>query len=87
MEGEMGCLYDVDLYNPPQSNGAYSLLINSLPLGFIDDGSCLYESSTELLENNKSVIRRLDIFGRETNANNFYIEIYNNGTVEKKYHY
>ena len=47
MEGEMGCLYDVDLYNPPQNNGAYTLLTNSLPLGTADTSS-EYELSFEL---------------------------------------
>ena len=85
IEGTMGCLYDVDLYNPPQSNGAYTLLPYSLPLGFIDDGSCIYETSIEVLENDKSVIKRLDLLGRETLSKGFQIEIYNDGTVEKIY--
>ncbi|MBE37275.1 MAG: hypothetical protein CMP50_01220 [Flavobacteriales bacterium] len=87
MEGNMGCLYNVDLYNPPQSNGAYTLLPYSLPIGFVDDGSCTYDTSIELLENNKFVIKRFDLFGRETTSHSFYIEIYNDGTVEKKYSY
>ena len=85
IEGTMGCLYDVDLYNPPQDNGAYTLLTYSLPLGFIDDGSCIYETSIEVLENDKSVIKRLDLLGRETLSKGFQIEIYNDGTAEKIY--
>ena len=87
VEGEMGCLYNVDIYSPPQSNGAYNLSAYSLPLNFIDDGSCTYDTSIELLDNSKSIVKRLDIFGRQTDLNNFFIELYSDGTFQKKYQF
>ena len=35
--------------------------------------------------NNKSLIKTIDILGRDTNSKGFNIEIYNDGSVEKKY--
>ncbi len=37
------------------------------------------------IENNKSLIKTIDILGRETTKKGFQLEIYNNGSVEKKY--
>ena len=85
LEGEMGCLYIVDVNTPPQANGSYNLLEYSLPLGFIDDGSCIYSSSTESLDQNKLIIKSIDILGRQSNSKGLRMEIYDNGTVEKKY--
>ena len=82
-DGNMGCLYSVDYYNPPQSNGAYTLFPYSLPLGFIDDGSCVYSTNLETSDNNKIILKRIDLLGRLTTARNFYIELYNDGTVGK----
>ncbi len=83
LEGNMGCLYDVDLYSPPQINGAYTLTSYSLPLGFIDDGSCIYSTSIELLHDTKLINKKIDILGRETLLEGLIINIYNDGTVEK----
>jgi len=84
-EGNMACLYTVDVNNPPQDNGAYNLLEYSLPLGFIDDGSCIYSTSIEVIEDNKSVLKTIDILGRETSLKGIVIEMYDDGTVAKKY--
>ena len=84
-EGNMGCLYNVDFYNPPQSNGAYTLLSYSLPLGFIDDGSCVYPVSLESSQDPKLISKKIDILGRETLCPGFTINIYNDGTVEKRF--
>ena len=35
--------------------------------------------------NNKVLLKRIDVLGRETTKNKFYIEIYNDGTVKKHY--
>ena len=35
--------------------------------------------------NNKFIVKTIDILGRETNSKGFNIEIYNDGSVEKKY--
>ena len=85
LEGEMGCLYIVDVNTPPQANGSYNLLEYSLPLGFIDDGSCIYSSSIESLDPNKLIIKSTDILGRESSSKGLHMEIYDDGTVEKKY--
>ena len=85
LEGEMGCLYIVDINTPPQENGGYNLLEYSLPLGFIDDGSCIYSSSIESLDQNKLIIKSIDILGRESSSKGLHMEIYDDGTVEKKY--
>jgi len=82
-DGNMGCLYTVDYYNPPQSNGAYTLFPYSLPLGFIDDGSCMYSDALETSENDKIILKRIDLLGRLTTVRNFYIELYSDGTVTK----
>ena len=37
------------------------------------------------LSNNKSLIKRINILGRDTNQKGFNIEIYDDGSVEKKY--
>ena len=87
LEGEMGCLYIVDVNTPPQANGSYNLLEYSLPLGFIDDGSCIYSSSTESLDQNKLIIKSIDILGRQSDSKGLRMEIYDNGTVEKKHIY
>ena len=85
-EGNMGCLYGVDYYNPPQSNGAYSLLSYSLPLDFIDDGSCVYPVSLEESKEHKSVIKTFDILGREIKSKGFSIHMYNDGSIKKTTH-
>ena len=83
----MGCLYTVNPDIAPQSNGAYNLLEYSLPVGFIDDGSCIYYNSIEEHQNNKKIIKAIDILGRENIKKGFQIELYDNGTVEKIYIY
>ena len=85
--GEMGCLYTVDFNTPPQENGSYNLLEYSLPLGFIDDESCIYSSSIESLNQNKFIIKTIDMLGRKSSKKGFHMEIYDDGTVEKKYIY
>ena len=85
--GTMGCLYNVDLFNPPQVNGAYSLIEYSLPLGFIDDGSCVYSNSLQSINTSRIIIKTIDILGREDAQNRFRIDLYNNGTAEKIYSY
>lgn len=85
LEGNMGCLYNVDFNNPPQSNGAYNLLVSGLPVGFIDDGSCIYLNSIDSHHNNnKKVVKEIDFLGREITTKDFFIAIYNDGSVEKK---
>jgi len=39
----------------------------------------------EVNDRNKKLIKVIDILGRETNSKNFHIEIYDDGSVEKKY--
>ena len=85
--GTMGCLYNVDLFNPPQINGAYNLIEYSLPLGFIDDGSCVYSNSLQSINTSRIIIKTIDILGREDAQNRFRIDLYNNGTAEKIYSY
>ena len=85
--GTMGCLYNVDLFNPPQINGAYNLIEYSLPLGFIDDGSCVYSNSLQSINTSRIIIKTIDILGRENAQNRFRIDLYNNGTAEKIYSY
>jgi hypothetical protein len=85
--GTMGCLYNVDLFNPPQINGAYNLTEYSLPLGFIDDGSCVYSNSLQSINTSRIIIKTIDILGREDAQNRFRIDLYNNGTAEKIYSY
>ena len=84
LDGNMGCLYNVDIYNPPQSNGAYNVVEYSLPLGFIDDGSCIYSSNLSSLNTTKKIIKTIDLLGREETNSRFIIHVYDNGTVEKK---
>ena len=62
-----------------------------------DRGSYLYIDNVRLIgewldltENNNyleddNVIKRIDLLGRENNKSRFYIDIYNNGNVKKKY--
>ena len=42
-------------------------------------------TSINEFDSNKILIKTLDIFGREANKSGFYIEIFNDGSVEKKY--
>ncbi len=45
-------------------------------------------NNSEITENfyqNRTILKRIDILGRETNNKGLYIEIYNDGSVEKKY--
>ena len=39
------------------------------------------------LSNVHHVVKKIDLLGREINKSNFYIEIYNNGIVKKKYEF
>ncbi len=41
--------------------------------------------SDEINIENKQLIKQVDLLGRECDASKFYIEIYNDGSVEKKY--
>ena len=84
-DGTMACLYNVDLDNPPQSNGAYNLVEYSLPLGFIDDGSCEYPTSIENINKKNNVIQILDMLGRQKSPTGLFIELYDNGKVAKKF--
>ena len=74
-----------DPNNPPQINVAYTELELGLPLGFIDDGSCFYSNSIEIHQDNKKIIKTVDVLGRQYNEKGFSIDIYENGRVEKKY--
>lgn len=50
-----------------------------------DGNYCLNNSS--LLEDDwiRSLIKKIDILGRDYNTNSFYLEIYDDGSIEKKY--
>ena len=60
-----------------------------------EDGNYLYIDNVRLglegvvledvLPPNKFLIKRIDLLGRETINNNFYIDIFNDGTVKKHY--
>ena len=43
------------------------------------------ETSIEEIFNKKSLLQTIDILGRETTNKGFNIEIYDDGSVEKKY--
>ena len=45
-------------------------------------------NNSEIIENfyqNRTILKRMDILGRETNNKGLYIEIYNDGSVQKNY--
>ena len=88
-EGTMQCLYlpyfDINSPFPLQENGAYNLVPYSLPLGFIDDGTCIYSTNIETLEKSNVLIKTTDILGRASHSEGFLIQIYNDGSVEKIY--
>ena len=83
--GDMLCLYTVDPYIPPQNNGAYNLLEYGLPLGFVDDGSCIYSNVIDLNSIEKNIIKRIDYLGRDNSSKGFSICIYDDGTVTKQH--
>tara|TARA_B100000902_G_C26945712_1_gene733276 strand:+ start:105 stop:746 length:642 start_codon:yes stop_codon:yes gene_type:complete len=59
------------------------VLIDALEAeGFIE---CEHSMSIQSLYNNKQIIQTIDILGRETTNKGFQLEIYDDGTVEKKY--
>ena len=91
-EGNMGCLLgDLELVwdGEPDENGAIwpELLYtyDQLPLGFIDDGSCVYPISIEEFKEPNSLIKTFDILGRETNPKGLFFQLYDDGKMEKKY--
>ena len=88
-EGNMRCLYlpyfDVNSQSLLQENGAYNVFAYSLPLGFIDDGSCTYLNDVETLNRRNVLIKITDILGRENHSNGFGIAIYDDGSIEKIY--
>ena len=88
LEGEMACLYIVNVNVPPQDNGAYNLLEYSLPLGFVDDGSCVYDNSINSYNTKSEIIKSIDFLGRDNNIKDgLYIDIYDDGSVQKRYTY
>ena len=53
---------------------------------FFSEMSISEQSFIEEVNNrNQKLIKVIDILGRETNSKNFHIEIYDDGSVEKKY--
>ena len=63
---------------------------NSMPFFSKDDDAiwsldCGYETSMQEVLKNKNLITTIDILGRETNSKGFNIEIYDDGSVEKRY--
>ena len=84
-EGNMGCLYSVNPDIAPNSNGAYNVLSYSLPLGFIDDGSCIYSTTIETFNQKKSILKVVDLFGRESRNKGFNIHMYDDGTIDKRF--
>ena len=90
-QGNMGCLLgnlEVVLGEPDENGFIWPELLyayDQLPLGFIDDGSCIYPTSIETIETNNSIIATIDILGREINTKGFCVQIYDNGKIEKKY--
>jgi len=85
--GNMGCLYNIDFMTPPLPNGSYSLIDYSLPLGFIDDGSCIYNNNLIFNSSIKKNIKILDVLGRNNVQNRFKIYLYDDGTAEKIFSY
>ena len=88
----MGCLLgDLELVwdGEPDENGTIwpELLYtyDQLPLGFIDDGSCVYPISIEEFKEPNSLIKTFDILGRETNSKGLFFQLYDDGKMEKKY--
>ena len=61
----------------------------------INDNICLIKTDAEgnteftnIIESdtaNKSLLKKIDILGRDTNQKGFNIEIYDDGSIEKKY--
>ena len=82
-EGNMGCLIDMVFYDPVSDELIY--IYNELPLGFIDDNSCIYPVSVEEFKDHNSIIKTIDILGRETNPKGFFLQLYDDGKMEKKY--
>ena len=59
------------------------VLIDALETdGFVE---CGHNMSIQESYNNKSLLKTIDILGRETTSKGFQLHIYDSGTVEKKY--
>ena len=54
---------------------------NKYDLNGLINNTAIQESTT----NNKKMIERIDLLGRKTQTSNIYIDIYNDGSVAKKY--
>jgi len=53
-------------------------------IGLLENSFCAY-NSLHYFNPNKKLIQVVDVLGRNTSNNGFYIEIYDDGTVKKKY--
>ena len=84
-EGNMGCLLDFVYYD--LDNDSIIYVYDDLPLGFIDDGSCIYSVDIEENQQNNSIIKTFDILGREINPKGLCIQVYDDGKVAKTYIY
>ena len=81
----MGCLLDAVFYDVVTEDLVY--IYNTLPLGFLDDGSCTYSSSIEDVGQNNFVVKTIDFLGRENIDKGLVIQMFNDGSYYKKYIY
>ncbi len=84
-QGNMGCLLDAVFYDVVTEDLVY--IYNTLPLGFLDDGSCTYSSSIEDVGQNNFVVKTIDFLGRENIDKGLVIQMFNDGSYYKKYIY
>ena len=77
------------------SDGGYIIAAHTSTINNISNGVYLIKTdaqgnttSTNIIETptiNKSLIKKIDILGRETTNKSFQLHIYDDGTVDKKY--
>ena len=89
--------YKFKLYNAPNKDASFYFfleLLHEFHITYLDyNNKTLYyrkytpNNINNIKEsfNNRVKLNTIDILGRETNSKGFHIEIYNDGSVEKKY--
>ena len=74
------CMY---MFTFCQTNKMVNIL-NSQRVGLLENNFCSY-SALENLEINKKLIKVIDVLGRNSNRKGFFIEIFDDGSINKKY--
>jgi len=78
----LGCVQVDDVF---YAENLWALSAEEISTDCYDDVDCASITSIREYPTNKSLLKTIDILGRETTNKGFQLHIYDDGSVEKKY--